>query len=88
MDYRLILVVEKLHGGSKQSIIHSLALILLQDFDLSETFGQVEASGNLEGTIEIHARMGGAPAIHEFGLRVSSCYWVLVLCFRLRYMPG
>ncbi|CAJ1954542.1 unnamed protein product [Cylindrotheca closterium] len=40
-----------------------------QDFDLNEEFGQVEASSDLEGTIEITARMGGAPAVHEFGLK-------------------
>ena len=37
---------------------------------MDETFGSVEI-GDLEGTIEITARMGGAPAIHEFGMRVS-----------------
>jgi len=39
-----------------------------QDFDLEEEFGAVQI-GDLEGTIEINARMGGAPAIHEFGLK-------------------
>lgn len=39
-----------------------------QDFDLNDAFGQVQV-GDLEGTIEIHTRMGGSPAIHEFGLR-------------------
>ena len=38
---------------------------------MNETFGQVEVSTDIEGVIEITARMGGAPAIHEFGLRVS-----------------
>mmetsp|Transcript_40527 Transcript_40527/g.97822 ORF Transcript_40527/g.97822 Transcript_40527/m.97822 type:complete len:301 (+) Transcript_40527:117-1019(+) len=40
-----------------------------QEFDLDEEFGQVEVSADLEGTIEITTRMGGAPAIHEFGLK-------------------
>jgi len=39
-----------------------------QDFSLDEAFGGVEI-GDLEGTIEIAARMGGAPAVHEFGLK-------------------
>jgi len=40
-----------------------------EDFDLDEAFGSVEVSADLEGVIEITARMGGAPAIHEFGLK-------------------
>jgi len=40
-----------------------------EEFDLDEAFGAVAVSTDLEGVIEITARMGGAPAIHEFGLK-------------------
>lgn len=46
---------------------------------MDEAFGSVEV-GDLEGTIEIAARMGGAPAIHEFGLKVSA---YCLFCFAL-----
>ena len=45
--------------------------IIVQDFDLDETFGAVEADTKLEGTIELAGRMNGPYATHEFKLRVS-----------------
>lgn len=62
-----------------------------QDFDLEEEFGAVQV-GDLEGTIEINARMGGAPAIHEFGLKVSllsidGCIDIMYLCVVSQCFP-
>ena len=45
--------------------------LFLQDFDLDEAFGQVAAAEDIEGVIEVTARMSGAPGVHEFGLKVS-----------------
>jgi len=56
-----------------------------QDFDLDESFGSVEASADLEGVVEIAARMGGAPAIHEFGLRNQ---FMGFADFRAAFTPG
>ena len=39
---------------------------------MDEAFGSVEV-GDLEGTIELTARLNGPASIHEFGMRVSSC---------------
>ena len=47
-----------------------LAHMLMQDFDLDETFGAVQAGGDLEGTIELHSRLNRAE-VHEFSLLVS-----------------
>ena len=43
-----------------------------QDFDMDETFGQVQVSDDIEGVIEVTARISGAPGVHEFGLKVNS----------------
>lgn len=39
-----------------------------QDFDLNESFGSVTV-GDVEGTIELNARMNGPAAVYEFALR-------------------
>jgi len=41
-----------------------------QDFDMDAEFGTVTV-GEIEGVIELSARMYGPAAVHEFGLRVS-----------------
>lgn len=46
-------------------------MVFLQDFDLDEAFGQVAAAEDIEGVIEVVARMNGAPGVHEFGLKVN-----------------
>eukprot|EP00980_Cylindrotheca_fusiformis_P005917 scaffold1246_cov134-Cylindrotheca_fusiformis.AAC.9 len=40
-----------------------------QEFDLDSEFGPV-VPGDVEGTIEVKGRIGGAPGVHEFGLKV------------------
>ena len=42
---------------------------IFQKFDLDETFGAVAPGNEIEGTIELTGRVGGAIAIHEFSLK-------------------
>ena len=48
----------------------SRCVLFFQDFDMNEAFGNVEI-GNVDGVIELTARVYGPAAVHEFGLRVS-----------------
>ena len=52
---------------------------------MDETLGGV-AAGDVDGVIELNARMNGPAAVHEFGLRVSRLFCtvlLLVLCLFL-----
>lgn len=40
-----------------------------QEFDLDEAFGPVTAGPQVEGVVELHARVGGAAVVHEFSLK-------------------
>ena len=52
-----------------------------QDFDMDEALGAVTA-GDVDDTFELQARMNGPPAAHEFGMRVSISFVVVVaLCW-------
>lgn len=45
---------------------------------MNESFGSVTV-GDVEGTIELNARMNGPAAVYEFALRVS-CVWLFYIC--------
>ena len=46
-------------------------MVFLQDFDLDDAFGQVAVTEDIDGVIEVTARINGAPGVHEFGLKVN-----------------